>query len=112
MYVQCEPGGNTYILFDSITDFRKITTALCYAYHTVRNADGRLFLCRSTPVWKLYVICKDGSTSWGKISHLKEFHPLEMAEYAVSRSFEREPAFNWWVPFVIKKRARIIYLVK
>ena len=35
-----------------------------------------------------------------------------MDEYAVSQSLEYETAFNWWDPFVLKKRARIIYLVK
>ena len=43
---------------------------------------------------------------------LKESHPLETDEYYVSQSLEREPAFNWWVQFVLKKRDRIIYLVK
>ena len=35
-----------------------------------------------------------------------------MAEYAVAQSLELEPAFNWWVPHVLKKRERIISLVK
>ena len=39
-------------------------------------------------------------------------HTLDTAEYAVSQSLERETAFNWCVPFVLKKRARIISLVK
>ena len=43
---------------------------------------------------------------------LKELHPLETDEYAVSQSIERKHAFNWWVPFVLKKRAHIISLFK
>ena len=30
----------------------------------------------------------------------------------MSQSIEREPAFNWWVTFVLKNRAHIIYLVQ
>ena len=39
-------------------------------------------------------------------------HPIETAEYAVAQGLDSEPAFNWWVPHVIKKRAHIISLVK
>jgi hypothetical protein len=37
---------------------------------------------------------------------------LEVAEYAVSQGIENEPAFNWWVDWVLKKRERIIKAVK
>ena len=35
-----------------------------------------------------------------------------MAEYAVAQGIENEPGFNWWVPFVLKRRKRIIKSVK
>ena len=47
-----------------------------------------------------------------KLSDLKKSHPIETAAYAVAQGLDSEPAFNWWVPHVIKKRAHIIYLVK
>ena len=31
MYAQCDPEGNTYVMFDSFVDYRRSTTALCYA---------------------------------------------------------------------------------
>ena len=43
---------------------------------------------------------------------LKESYPLEGTEYAVAQGIENEPAFNWWVMFVLKKRERIIKAVK
>ncbi len=54
---------------------------------------------------------KDGSTSWESLVDLKESHPIETAEYAVSKELDHEPAFNWWVPHVLKKRDQIISLV-
>ncbi len=54
---------------------------------------------------------KDGSTSWESLSDLKESHPLETAEYAMTIGIDHEPAFNWWVPYVLKKRHQIISLV-
>jgi hypothetical protein len=43
---------------------------------------------------------------------LKESHPLQVAEFAYMAGKAGEPAFNWWVGWVIKKRDRIISLVK
>ncbi len=55
---------------------------------------------------------KDGSTSWERLADLKESHPIETAEYAVTKGLDHEPAFNWWVPHVLKKRDQIISLVR
>ena len=49
--------------------------------------------------------------SWEKLSDLKESHPLETTEYAVTMGIDHEPAFNWWVPHVLRKRDRIISAV-
>ena len=51
---------------------------------------------------------KDGSTSWEKLSALKEAYPVETAEYAVTNKIASEPAFNWWVPYTLRHRDRII----
>ena len=67
---------------------------------------------RTTAVWHLCVQWKDGSTSWEKSSDLKESHPVECAEFAISQGLMNEPAFNWWVGFVLKKREHIILLVR
>ena len=48
MYAQCDPEGNTLNIFDSIVDYRRSTTALCYADQKSRKADGRTFYRRST----------------------------------------------------------------
>ena len=46
------------------------------------------------------------------MSDLKDSHPIECAEYSVSQGLLNDPAFNWWVGFVLKKQERIISLVK
>ena len=74
MYAQCDPDGNQYFMFDSIVDFRRITTALCYDDHKVLKADGRSFMRRNNAGWQLCIQWKDGSTSWDKLSNLKESH--------------------------------------
>ena len=111
MYAQCDPEGNQYVLLDSLVDYKRSTTALCYEDQKI-TSNGRTSHRRSTAGWKLCCQWKDGSTSWCKLSDLKESHPIETAEYAVAQGLDGEPAFNWWVPHVIKKRAHIISLVK
>ena len=43
---------------------------------------------------------------------LKEFNPVECAEYDKARRIDTEPAFRWWVPYTLKKKERIIAMVK
>ena len=43
---------------------------------------------------------------------MKEANPIETADHSVSSNIDKEPAFSWWVPFVLKKRKRIIKLVR
>ena len=99
MYSQCDPDGNQYVMFYSIVDFRRSTTSLCYADQKVFKADRRSFMRRTTAGWHLCVQWKDGSASWEKLSDLKDFHPVECAEYALSKGLMNEPTFNWWFFF-------------
>ena len=73
---------------------------------------GRTYYRRSTVCWKLCCQWKDGSTSYTKLSDLKESHPIETSKYAVSQGIDGDPAINWWVPHIIEKRAYIISIVK
>eukprot|EP00804_Cyclotella_cryptica_P009101 CCRYP_003177-RA/>CCRYP_003177-RA protein AED:0.23 eAED:0.23 QI:0/0/0/1/1/1/2/0/629 len=111
MFAQCDEDGNEYVLFDSFVDFQKDGTALSMADQKV-VVKGRPFLRRTTVGWQFCCQWKDGSTSWEKLSDLKESHPVQAAEYAVAQGIDREPAFNWWVPHVLKKRDSIIAQVK
>lgn len=43
---------------------------------------------------------------------MKEANPIELAEYAVSRKLEKEPAFAWWINHVLKRRECIIKQVR
>ena len=70
MYAQCDLDGNHYLMLDSIFDFLRSTTDLCYADQTfVKN--GRSYKRRSTKGWQLCCQWKDGSTLWQKLLDLK-----------------------------------------
>ena len=46
------------------------------------------------------------------MSELKEYHPVQTAEFAVVQVICYEPAFDWWVKHVLQKRNRIIVSVR
>jgi hypothetical protein len=112
MYSQCDPDGDEYILLDEIFDHRCTDTVIKLADQKVMRANGRTYLRRSTIGWQLCCQLKDCSSSWVNLSDLTESHPIEVAEYAIILGIDHEPAFNWWVPHILKKRDRIISLVK
>lgn len=51
---------------------------------------------------------KDGSTSWEELNSVRNSYPTILAEYAVAHGIDKEPAFNWWVPYTLKRREAII----
>ena len=51
---------------------------------------------------------KDGSSQWIALKVLKESNPIETAEFEILRNIQDAPAFSWWVPYVMRKRDRII----
>jgi hypothetical protein len=111
MYAQCDPDNNQYVLLDSLIGHQHLDTALQLSDQTVVRNDGWTYQKRNTVGWQLCCQWKDGSSSWEKFSDLKELHPLETAEYAVTIGINHKPAFNWWIPHVLRKHDRIISAV-
>jgi hypothetical protein len=66
---------------------------------------------QTTQGWKFLVEWSNGSCQWIDLKLLKEFNPVQVAKYASSRSIEEEPAFAWWVPYVLQKRGAIVSAV-
>ncbi|KAL7487373.1 hypothetical protein ACHAW6_012976 [Cyclotella cf. meneghiniana] len=88
LYAQCDPGATSQVV------------------------NGKKVVSRSTRSWELCCKWKDASTSWQKLSDLKESHLGQVAEFAIATGIADEPAFNCWVTRVLKKRDLIISLVK
>eukprot|EP00804_Cyclotella_cryptica_P022264 CCRYP_020542-RA/>CCRYP_020542-RA protein AED:0.22 eAED:-0.25 QI:0/0/0/0.5/1/1/2/0/420 len=112
VYAQCDADGNQYVLLDAIVDYRKDPSVAVARKDQISVVDGKKIVTRSTKGWELCCKWKDGSTSWQKLSDLKESHPLQVAEFAFAGQIADKPSFNWWVNLVLKKRDRIISLVK
>ena len=111
MFAQCDPEGNQYLLLDSIIDHEVDGTAITdsdrYTY-----VNGRKHQRKTTRGVKLCVRWKNGATTWERLADLKHSYPLELAEYAIAHGIDGTPAFSWWVPYVIRKRRRILAAVQ
>ena len=62
----------------------------------------------TTKGWNLEVKWETGESSFIALKDIKESNPIEIAEYAKVNHIDKEPAFAWWIPSVIKRRDAII----
>ena len=62
----------------------------------------------TTKVWEVFIQWKNGSYTWNQVKDVKEFLPVQLAEYAVLNQISDEPEFVWRIKKVTKKRERII----
>ena len=111
MYAQVDSQGHTSQVLDSILDHDTDSTAVTMKDKYVTTRSGTKRLRQTTQGWKLLVLWKDGSKQWIPLKLLKEANPIEVAEYAHSQGLEEQPAFAYWVPYVLRKRDRIISAV-
>ena len=75
-------------------------------YITTKSGTRRL---RQTTVgWKFLVEWANSSRQWIDLKLLKESNPVQVVEYATACNIADEPAFAWWVPYVLRKRDVIV----
>ena len=66
----------------------------------------------TTRGWDLLEEWKDGSTDWLAQKDYEKTYPIEFEEYTVKHDLQEEPVFAWCIPYVLKKRDRILKKVK
>jgi hypothetical protein len=108
IYTQIDEEGRQYLVLKEIVDHKFSDDAITKTDGFIIGQYGQQIPKQTTKGWKLCVEWWDGSTSWIPLKDLKEFNPIEVAEYAIANRISDEPAFSWWVPTVIQKRNRII----
>jgi len=104
-----EDGLHSQFLEGILDHEKDDTKAVTKKFVTTRAGNRQLI--KTTIGWKFKIKWKDGTVEWVPLKILKESNPVETAEYAAARSLVDEPAFAWWVPYVLKKRDRVIAAV-
>ena len=112
MFAQVNDEGHRTVLFDEIVDTRKSSEAVPkeQAYYEVPHGAKRRR--RTTKGWEVLVKWRDGSTTWNALKDVKDSYPIQMAEYAKMNGIAEEPAFAWWVDFVLNRRKRSLAKIK
>lgn len=112
LFSQIDSEGRSYAILKEIIDYKSDGNAITKldGYFTTRSGARRPK--QTTRGWKLCVEWRDGTSDWIPLKDLKASNHIEVAEYAIANGIAEEPAFKWWVPFVIKKRKHIIAKVK
>jgi len=103
IYSQADQEGHSFVMLSEIIDHEVDDSAI--------SDTGENQVC-TTKGWHLIVAWKDGTSTSVPLREMKNSYPLETAEYAINNKLDKEPAFAWWVPHVIRKKARIISKVK
>ena len=80
-------------MMTGITDHKLDGTAVPTSQKYMKNRSGHKQLRQTTIGWNLLVRWNDGSKQWIDLKLLKESDPVHVAEYAVSRDINDEPAF-------------------
>ena len=111
-FTQVDQEGNRHILLDELIDYRVNGCEVKLQDAFITTGTGTRRRHETTIGWKLLVQWKDRSTNWVSLKDLKESYPVQTAEYAVAAKIAMEPTFAWWVPYMLKKRNRIISKVK
>ena len=109
IYANIDDEGFDTGILDEIVDHEVDKTAIKMKDGHVGKNQKPVITTRG---WRLKVKWKDGSYDWIPLSQLKNSNPIDVAEYAVMRGIDKEPAYKWWVSHIIKKRARMINKIK
>ena len=106
MLVQVDTEGNLLQLMEGIVNWKRDNSvAIPKMDKYVYNKHDRWRLRKTTQGWWLLVKWKDQSESWMRLADMKESDPIEMAEFAVSRGVDDEPAFTWHNPTTTSPRS-------
>ena len=112
LFAQVDDKRNHQVLMNEIIDYRTNGTELKQQDAFIMTKTGTKYRRETTKGWELLVEWKDGSTNWVSLKDIKESYLVEVAEFALATRISMEPAFAWWVLFVLKKRNRILAKVK
>jgi hypothetical protein len=111
IFMESDVDGFSSSLLYHIVDHKCSGEAIRMADKYITMTTGTRRMCQTTVGWKFLVEWANGSRQWIDLKILKESNPVQVAEYAIARNIGEEPAFAWWVPYILRKRDVIILAV-
>ena len=89
MYAQCGDNRNEYLLLDELVDYHKDKKVISFSDQQL-TIQGRPITYITTAGW--HIFCQQ--KLWEKLSDLREYHPMQTAEFAAVQGTHQELAFN------------------
>ena len=112
LFAQVDDEGNWQVLMKEIIDYCTNRQEVKQQDAFITTMTGTKRRRESTRGWEIFIEWKDGSMNWVALKDVEESYPVQVAKFAISNRIAEEPAFTWWVPFVMKKRNCILAKVK
>ena len=112
IFEEADSDGHASTFLHKIVDHRSSGEAVKICDKYIKSKNGTQRLRQTTAGWDFLVEWTGGTRQWMSLKILKESNPVQVAEYAVARNIDDEPAFAWWVHYVLRKRDIIVSAVK
>ena len=112
MFASVDEEGRRHVILDAIVGYRRTNKAVTMKNAFITSKNGVKRRKETTKGYQICVQWKDGSTTWNTMKDIKDSYPVQLAEFAFENGIHKEPAFAWWVPYVLKKKGRIISKIK
>ena len=108
LFSQVDQDGQRFLLFNAIIDSRNDGTQIKEGESFIHMYNGNKRRRDNTKGWEVFIQWKYGSSTWNQVKDVKESFPVQLKDYALLNQIADEPAFEWWINKVLKKRDRII----
>ncbi len=103
IFLESDADGHSSSLLYEIVDHKSSGEATKMADKHLLTKTGTKRMHQTTQGWKFLVQWANGTCQWIDLKILKEFNHVQVAEYVTARNIADEPAFAWWVPYVLRK---------
>ena len=97
IFEEADSDGHASTFLHTIVDHRSSGEAVKICDKYIKSKNGTQRLRQTTAGWDFLVEWTGGTRQWMSLKILKESNPVQVAEYAVARNIDDEPAFAWWV---------------
>jgi hypothetical protein len=108
IFMESDADGFASSFLYHIVDHKSSGEAIKMADKYITTKSGTRHLRQTTVGWKLLVEWANSSCQWIDLKLLKESNPVQVAEDATARNIADEPAFAWWVPYVLRKHQDVV----
>ena len=112
LFHQVNDDGLKTMVLDQVIGHRTDGSEVTDENAFIMSTNGIKHRKRTTNGHQVLLKWKDSTSTWNQLKDVKDSYPFQLADYAIKNKLDQLPAFAWWVPYVVRKRDRIIKKLK